>query len=128
LQRRPPSAVLDLFSDFRDGSKLLDLLEVMSGERIVSSPPEKHQTQPPPSTRQPTDRLSAVCLFVCLQSREKGRGMFQHRSNIEKALSFLKKKSVSQTDANENSTIDGGGGGSPLKLRSHPKRCTLLLE
>lgn len=28
--------VLDLFNDFRDGSKLLDLLEVMSGQRIVS--------------------------------------------------------------------------------------------
>lgn len=30
--------VLDLFNDFRDGSKLLDLLEVMSGQRIVSPP------------------------------------------------------------------------------------------
>lgn len=28
--------VVDLFHDFRDGSKLLDLLEVMSGQRIVS--------------------------------------------------------------------------------------------
>lgn len=28
--------VVDLFNDFRDGSKLLDLLEVMSGQRIVS--------------------------------------------------------------------------------------------
>lgn len=34
---------------------------------------------------------SPLCGF---QSRERGRGMFQHRSNIEKALSFLKKKSV----------------------------------
>lgn len=33
-------------------------------------------------------------LFCGFQSRERGRGMFQHRSNIEKALSFLKKKSV----------------------------------
>lgn len=32
--------------------------------------------------------------FCGFQSRERGRGMFQHRSNIEKALSFLKKKSV----------------------------------
>lgn len=28
--------VVDLFNDFRDGSKLLDLLEVMSGLHIVS--------------------------------------------------------------------------------------------
>lgn len=30
--------ILDLFHDFRDGSRLLDLLEVMSGQRLVSSP------------------------------------------------------------------------------------------
>lgn len=35
-QRIPPCMVLDLFNDFRDGSKLLDLLEVMSGQRMVS--------------------------------------------------------------------------------------------
>lgn len=29
-------AVLDLFSDFRDGSRLLDLLEVMCSQRMVS--------------------------------------------------------------------------------------------
>uniref|UniRef100_A0A3B3QZV9 Calponin-homology (CH) domain-containing protein n=1 Tax=Paramormyrops kingsleyae TaxID=1676925 RepID=A0A3B3QZV9_9TELE len=36
-KRKPPCAVLDLFSDLRDGSRLLDLLEVMSGQRMVSS-------------------------------------------------------------------------------------------
>uniref|UniRef100_A0A3Q2P3I8 Calponin-homology (CH) domain-containing protein n=1 Tax=Fundulus heteroclitus TaxID=8078 RepID=A0A3Q2P3I8_FUNHE len=56
--KQPPSMIVDLFNDFRDGSKLLDLLEVMSGQRIVR--------------------------------------MFQSRSNIEKALSFLKKKSVNE--------------------------------
>lgn len=35
--------VLDLFQDFRDGSRLLDLLEVMSGQRLVSSPHVSHQ-------------------------------------------------------------------------------------
>uniref|UniRef100_A0A674E2X4 Calponin-homology (CH) domain-containing protein n=1 Tax=Salmo trutta TaxID=8032 RepID=A0A674E2X4_SALTR len=35
-KRIPPCMVLDLFNDFRDGSKLLDLLEVMSGQRMVS--------------------------------------------------------------------------------------------
>lgn len=28
--------MLDLFNDLRDGSRLLDLLEVMSGQRMVS--------------------------------------------------------------------------------------------
>lgn len=28
--------IVDLFNDFRDGSRLLDLLEVMSGQRLVS--------------------------------------------------------------------------------------------
>lgn len=35
-QRSPPVTVLDLFNEFRDGSRLLDLLEVMSGQRMVS--------------------------------------------------------------------------------------------
>ncbi|XP_068574223.1 nesprin-2-like [Cebidichthys violaceus] len=73
-KRRPPVMVLDLFNDFRDGSKLLDLLEVMSGQRL---------------------------------SRERGRGMFQHRSNIEKALSFLKTKSIKLVNINIPDIIDG---------------------
>ncbi|XP_056249832.1 nesprin-2-like [Seriola aureovittata] len=73
-KRRPPCMVVDLFNDFRDGSKLLDLLEVMSGQYI---------------------------------SRERGRGMFQHRSNIEKALSFLKKKSIKLVNINIPDIIDG---------------------
>ncbi|KAM4723418.1 nesprin-2 [Anableps anableps] len=73
-KRRPPSMIVDLFSDFRDGSKLLDLLEVMSGQRI---------------------------------NRDKGRGMFQNRSNIEKALSFLKKKSIKLVNINIPDIIDG---------------------
>ncbi|KAG7234118.1 hypothetical protein INR49_005782 [Caranx melampygus] len=73
-KRRPPCMVVDLFSDFRDGSKLLDLLEVMSGQHI---------------------------------SRERGRGMFQQRSNIEKALAFLKKKSIKLVNINIPDIIDG---------------------
>ncbi|KAM4540339.1 calmin-like [Fundulus diaphanus] len=73
-KRRPPSMIVDLFNDFRDGSKLLDLLEVMSGQRI---------------------------------NRDKGRGMFQSRSNIEKALSFLKKKSIKLVNINIPDLIDG---------------------
>ncbi|KAA8578682.1 hypothetical protein FQN60_017502, partial [Etheostoma spectabile] len=73
-KRRPPCMVLDLFNDFRDGSKLLDLLEVMSGQRL---------------------------------SRERGRGMFQHRSNIEKALSFLKQKSIKLVNIHIPDIIDG---------------------
>ncbi|KAI5619790.1 hypothetical protein C0J50_20556, partial [Silurus asotus] len=34
LKRSPPSLVQDLFSDLRDGTRLLDLLEVMSGQRL----------------------------------------------------------------------------------------------
>ncbi|KAK6295335.1 hypothetical protein J4Q44_G00345610 [Coregonus suidteri] len=33
-KRSPPTTVLDLFSDLRDGACLLDLLEVMSGQRM----------------------------------------------------------------------------------------------
>ncbi|XP_068608266.1 nesprin-2-like [Brachionichthys hirsutus] len=73
-KRWPSCLVVDLFSDFRDGSKLLDLLEVMSGQRI---------------------------------SRERGRGTFRHRSNIEKALSFLKKKSIKLVNINIPDIIDG---------------------
>lgn len=46
--------ILDLFHDFRDGSRLLDLLEVMSGQRLVS------YHHPPTSPTPPyPDRLPA---------------------------------------------------------------------
>ncbi|CAJ1074541.1 LOW QUALITY PROTEIN: nesprin-2 [Xyrichtys novacula] len=73
-KRRPPCMVRDLFSDFCDGSRLLDLLEVMSGQRL---------------------------------SRERGRGMFQHRSNIERALSFLKQKSIKLVNIHIPDIMDG---------------------
>ncbi|KAG7509989.1 nesprin-2-like [Solea senegalensis] len=73
-KRRPPCRIVDLFNDFRDGSMLLDLLEVMSNQHI---------------------------------SRERGRGVFQHRSNIEKALAFLKKKSIKLVNINIPDIIDG---------------------
>ncbi|XP_036405234.1 nesprin-2-like [Megalops cyprinoides] len=73
-KRTPPSVVLDLFSDLQDGTRLLDLLEVMSSQRM---------------------------------KREKGRGVFQHRSNIETALNFLKKKSIKLVNINVPDIIDG---------------------
>ncbi|MCJ8731015.1 hypothetical protein PDJAM_G00191160 [Pangasius djambal] len=73
-KRRPPLAVVDLFSDFRDGSRLLDLLEVMCSQRM---------------------------------SREKGRGVFQHRTNIEKALAFLRGKSIKLVNINVSDIMDG---------------------
>ncbi|KAL7889257.1 hypothetical protein AOLI_G00015150 [Acnodon oligacanthus] len=73
-KRRPPVTVLDLFNDFRDGSRLLDLLEVMCGQRM---------------------------------SREKGKGMFQHRAHIEKGLAFLKRKSIKLVNINVPDIMDG---------------------
>ncbi|KAG9336609.1 hypothetical protein JZ751_002956 [Albula glossodonta] len=73
-KRKPPCAVLDLFNDFRDGSRLLDLLEVMSGQHM---------------------------------SRERGRGVFQHRSNIETALAFLRRKSIKLVNINIPDIMDG---------------------
>uniref|UniRef100_A0A8C1UUA5 Calponin-homology (CH) domain-containing protein n=1 Tax=Cyprinus carpio TaxID=7962 RepID=A0A8C1UUA5_CYPCA len=69
--RHPPVAVVDLFSEFRDGSRLLDLLEVLSGQRM------------------------------------KGRGTFQHRTNIEKCLAFLKRKSIKLVNINVSDIMDG---------------------
>uniref|UniRef100_A0AAR2KFY0 Calponin-homology (CH) domain-containing protein n=1 Tax=Pygocentrus nattereri TaxID=42514 RepID=A0AAR2KFY0_PYGNA len=73
-KRRPPVTVLDLFNDFRDGTRLLDLLEVMCGQRM---------------------------------SREKGKGMFQHRAHIEKGLAFLKRKSIKLVNINVSDIMDG---------------------
>ncbi|XP_077477537.1 uncharacterized protein syne2b [Stigmatopora argus] len=73
-KRRPPSRVSDLFHDFRDGSKLLDLLEVLSEQRI---------------------------------GRERGRGTFQHRSNIEKGLAFLRQKSIKLVNINIPDIMEG---------------------
>ncbi|XP_040920887.1 nesprin-2a [Toxotes jaculatrix] len=73
-KRCPPSFVSDLFSDLRDGSQLLDLLEVMSGQSM---------------------------------KRERGRGVFKQRANIETALNFLKKKSIKLVNINIPDIIDG---------------------
>ncbi|XP_074540850.1 nesprin-2a [Halichoeres trimaculatus] len=73
-KRCPPTHVSDLFSDLRDGSHLLNLLEVMTGQPM---------------------------------KRQKGRGVFQQRANIETALNFLKKKSVKLVNINIPDVIDG---------------------
>ncbi|KAF1376843.1 hypothetical protein PFLUV_G00215650 [Perca fluviatilis] len=73
-KRCPPSFVSDLFSDFRDGSQLLDLLEAMSGQPM---------------------------------KRQRGRGVFQQRANIETALNFLRKKSIKMVNINIPDIIDG---------------------
>ncbi|MED6241108.1 hypothetical protein ATANTOWER_027989 [Ataeniobius toweri] len=73
-KRCPPSYVSDLFLDLRDGSRLLDLLEVMSGLSM---------------------------------KRQRGRGVFQQRANIETALNFLKKKSIKLVNINIPDIIDG---------------------
>lgn len=36
-QRVPPLRIADLIHDLRDGTKLLALLEVLSGEKLVST-------------------------------------------------------------------------------------------
>lgn len=36
LQHKPPLEINDLFEDIKDGVKLLALLEVLSGQRLVS--------------------------------------------------------------------------------------------
>uniref|UniRef100_A0A3P9PND1 Calponin-homology (CH) domain-containing protein n=1 Tax=Poecilia reticulata TaxID=8081 RepID=A0A3P9PND1_POERE len=74
FQRRSPSYVSDLFSDLRDGSRLLDLLEVMSGQSM---------------------------------KRQRGRGVFQQRANVETALDFLKKKSIKLVNINIPDITDG---------------------
>ncbi|XP_034561323.1 nesprin-2a [Notolabrus celidotus] len=73
-KRCPSSFVSDLFADLKDGSQLLDLLEVMTGQPM---------------------------------RRQRGRGVFQQRANIETALNFLKKKSIKLVNINTPDIIDG---------------------
>ncbi|XP_065820180.1 nesprin-2a [Labrus bergylta] len=73
-KRCPPSHVSDLFSDLKNGSQLLDLLEVMTGQPM---------------------------------KRQRGRGVFQQRANIETALNFLKKKSIKMVNINIPDIMDG---------------------
>ena len=105
FQRSPPSAVSDLFSDLRDGARLLDLLEVMSGQPMVSDVATGQQW-----SRQASLKLKYFCapsrcqridaLFPW-QKRERGHGVFQQRGDIESALNFLKRKSVSASVGRE---------------------------
>ncbi|KAK2883496.1 hypothetical protein Q8A67_017133 [Cirrhinus molitorella] len=73
-KRSHPTVIQDLFSDLQDGTRLLDLLEVMSGQRM---------------------------------KRERGRGVFQQRGNIETALNFLKNKSIKLVNINIPDIIEG---------------------
>jgi hypothetical protein len=44
LQRVPPLRIDDLIDDLKDGTKLLALLEVLSGEKLVSLQLKNHIT------------------------------------------------------------------------------------
>ncbi|KAM4690490.1 nesprin-2 [Rhinophrynus dorsalis] len=75
LSKHPrPSVVVDLFVDIQDGHKLLDLLEVLSGENLP---------------------------------REKGRNVFQSRSNVDTALTFLGKRSIKLINIHVEDIISG---------------------
>lgn len=76
--------VMDLFTDFRDGSKLLDLLEVMSGQRIVS--PVSAQ----PLTCFPTNswyQLTDTVVVFCRVGREAGE-CFSTEATLRKLSPF----------------------------------------
>ncbi|NXH22921.1 SYNE2 protein, partial [Bucco capensis] len=70
----PPYVISDLYTDIQKGHLLLDLLEVLSGERLP---------------------------------REKGFNTFQCRSNIEKALTFLKSRSLKLINIHVADIIEG---------------------
>lgn len=80
----------DIFADLRDGSQLLNLLEVMSGQPMVSLAQSFCE-----GLRVAISSLQRCCCDLSPQKRQKGRGVFQQRANVETALNFLKKKSVS---------------------------------
>lgn len=63
--------IVDLFNDFRDGSRLLDLLEVMSGQRLVSPSSVYYVLQLTVKMYvDPNDRLTLV--LFCRVGREAG--------------------------------------------------------
>lgn len=92
FQRICPSLVQDLFSDLRDGDRLLDLLEVMSGQHLVSVIP--HLNMFANANQCKCKIFIATFVWFSPQKREKGHGVFQQRGNVETALNFLKNKSV----------------------------------
>lgn len=74
--------VMDLFSDFRDGSRLLDLLEVMSGQRVVSLLSVQIRTSnltADSSTNQPSD-----CLLVFCRVGRKAEGCFSTGATLRR--------------------------------------------
>lgn len=91
----------DLFSDLRDGSRLLDLLEVMSGQSMVRKDSKCLQNATSSELMLQENVLKcAEAANLFFQKRQKGRGVFQQRANVESALDFLKKKSVSSLTFN----------------------------
>lgn len=65
FQHKPPFEVNDLFEDIKDGVKLLALLEVLSGQRLVSDAISADYpfVKPLHSAQEQLARVSLQCLF-----------------------------------------------------------------
>ncbi|MGH0145623.1 UNVERIFIED_CONTAM: hypothetical protein FKN15_051455 [Acipenser sinensis] len=137
FNHRPPTVVLDLFTDVRDGNRLLDLLEVISGQPMIKlvniNIPDIIEGKPsivlgliwtiilhfhhrPPTVVldlftdvRDGNRLLDLLEVISGQpmSRERGRSIFQCRANIETALTFLRRKSIKLVNINIPDIIEG---------------------
>ncbi|MFT7816311.1 plectin-like isoform X1, partial [Arapaima gigas] len=86
--------VTDLYEDLRDGHNLISLLEVLSGETLVSDCAfhTPHVSNCPPLPPQP---------------REKGRMRFHKLQNVQIALDFLKHRQVKLVNIRNDDIADG---------------------
>ncbi|KAK1791418.1 hypothetical protein P4O66_013425, partial [Electrophorus voltai] len=73
--------VNDLYEDLRDGHNLISLLEVLSGDTLVSITVK-------------SNRCFDEHVHICFMPREKGRMRFHRLQNVQIALDYLKRRQV----------------------------------
>ena len=97
--KKTSSRITDLFQDLRDGSNLITLLEVLSGERLVSL----MQT----FLKVFIDSKLQINFFLNEQQRERGSMRFHMLQNVKTALNFLQLRKIKLVNIRPDDIVDG---------------------
>lgn len=88
----------DLFEDLRDGHNLLSLLEVLSGEHLVSIKLL--------ILFRAEIFIDFLHIFILKQPREKGKMRFHMLQNVQMALDFLRYKKIKLVNIRAEDIVD----------------------
>ena len=98
----------DLYTDLRDGKLLIKLLEILSGERLVSLSILHHHQQKVLVFYEKVNISHASCVTHFLQPKpEKGEMRIHQLGNVNKALFFLYEQQVHLENLAAHDIVDG---------------------